>query len=247
MKIICVDLDKTLLRSDLSISEYTLDVLSKCKENGHLIVIDTARNLERTRKYSKLINADYTICNAGSQIFNKDLELIYDKPIPKEVVSIVTKQVIEYCDILSIQAKDILYTNIDKELNSGRVLFPDDLYMFDAYKILCCNLNIDITNIVSQYGLEYVKYEEGYWGRISLVDVNKLSGITYVLNRINKNLNDVIYFGDDIGDIPCIKECGCGVAMSNSVQMVLEIANYICDSNDNDGVAKFIDTMFNIG
>ena len=53
--IICVDLDSTLLKNDLSISDYTLDILNKCQELGHLIVIDTARNYDRTIKIAKLI------------------------------------------------------------------------------------------------------------------------------------------------------------------------------------------------
>ena len=37
--------------------------------------------------------------------------------------------------------------------------------------------------------------------------------------------------------------CGKGVAVKNGIPAVLEAADYITDSNDADGVAKFIETL----
>ena len=42
-KILLFDLDGTLLRNDKTLSEYTLKILSKCKECGYLIGISTSR------------------------------------------------------------------------------------------------------------------------------------------------------------------------------------------------------------
>ena len=42
-KILLFDLDGTLLRNDKTLSEYTLETLSKCKECGYLIGISTSR------------------------------------------------------------------------------------------------------------------------------------------------------------------------------------------------------------
>ena len=42
-KILLFDLDGTLLRNDKTVSGYTLQILSKCKERGYLIGISTSR------------------------------------------------------------------------------------------------------------------------------------------------------------------------------------------------------------
>ena len=42
-RLILSDLDYTLLRSDGSISDHTLDVLKRCRDNGVLFAIATAR------------------------------------------------------------------------------------------------------------------------------------------------------------------------------------------------------------
>jgi hydroxymethylpyrimidine pyrophosphatase-like HAD family hydrolase len=39
-----------------------------------------------------------------------------------------------------------------------------------------------------------------------------------------------------------IKAAGIGVAMGNAVDEVKSAADYICDTNDNDGVAKWINS-----
>lgn len=244
--IICVDLDSTLLKNDLSLSQYSLDVLNKCQKNGHLIVINTARNYDRTIKIANTINADYFICNAGSQIFDRDSNLIYDEPIPKDITSKVVKHVIGLCEILSLQTEKILYTNIDRE-KSDRVLFkPNDSFEYDAYKILCYNLKEEIAKYLGAFGLEYVNYENGKWGRISYKHLNKLFGVKKVIEKLNLHLSDVIYFGDDIGDISCIESCGIGVAVENALPCVKEVSDFVCDSNENDGVAKYLASKFNI-
>jgi len=51
IKMIVTDLDKTLLRKDKSISDYTKSVFYKCHENGLLIVFATARPERATKQW----------------------------------------------------------------------------------------------------------------------------------------------------------------------------------------------------
>lgn len=50
----------------------------------------------------------------------------------------------------------------------------------------------------------------------------------------------MIAFGDDLGDIDMIKFVGTGVAMGNAVPHLKEIADYVTDTNDNNGIACWI-------
>ena len=89
-------------------------------------------------------------------------------------------------------------------------------------------------------------YIESKWGRISYKHLNKLFGVKKVIEKLKLDLSDVIYFGDDIGDIPCIEACGIGVAVDNALPCVKEVSDFVCDSNENDGVAKYLASKFNI-
>lgn len=49
---------------------------------------------------------------------------------------------------------------------------------------------------------------------------------------------NIITFGDDFNDVEMICECGIGVAVGNAVNEVREVADAVCDTNDNNGEAK---------
>ncbi|MBP5654360.1 MAG: HAD hydrolase family protein [Clostridiales bacterium] len=50
----------------------------------------------------------------------------------------------------------------------------------------------------------------------------------------------MVSFGDDDNDIDMLKMCGQGIAVANAVPAVLDIADSVTLSNDEDGVALWI-------
>lgn len=72
-------------------------------------------------------------------------------------------------------------------------------------------------------------------------EATKWNGIKQMLSHFNISPIDAVYFGDDNDDIEPIKNCGLGVAVSNAIPSVLDVADRIIDSNDMDGVANFIE------
>ena len=48
-------------------------------------------------------------------------------------------------------------------------------------------------------------------------------------------------FGDSGNDITMLELAGVCVAMGNAPSEVKKSANFVCDTNDNNGVAKFIE------
>ena len=53
--------------------------------------------------------------------------------------------------------------------------------------------------------------------------------------------SEIVAFGDDLIDIDILEWSGVGVAMGNALGEVKAVADYICDTNENDGVAKWIE------
>lgn len=49
---------------------------------------------------------------------------------------------------------------------------------------------------------------------------------------------EVMYFGDDLPDAPVMKACGCGVAPSDAVDEVIEIADYVSPRPGGKGCAR---------
>ena len=55
------------------------------------------------------------------------------------------------------------------------------------------------------------------------------------------NIQDTMAFGDGSNDLSMIRAAGTGVAMANADQALKDAADYVTDTNDNDGVAKAIE------
>lgn len=53
--------------------------------------------------------------------------------------------------------------------------------------------------------------------------------------------DSIIAFGDDYADIGMLELCGTGVAMGNAIDEVKERADIIIGSNDEEGIANFIE------
>jgi len=65
-KLIAIDLDRTLLRTDKTISAYSVKILNKYRENGIKVIFATARPKRATTDYSKIIPVDALILHNGA-------------------------------------------------------------------------------------------------------------------------------------------------------------------------------------
>lgn len=61
--LIALDLDGTLLKDDKTISEKTIKVLNKVKEEGHVVMISTGRPYRASELYYKQLDLDTPIVN----------------------------------------------------------------------------------------------------------------------------------------------------------------------------------------
>ncbi len=243
IKYIIVDLDDTLLRKDKAISDYALTVYKKAQEKGYKLVFNTSRSKQNSQKYFDLVHADYGIYSGGCEVNDKYGNELFSVTMDKEIVNNLVKKLIRICPKISVQTKDHFYAS-DKEYKAQNAIHYDFSQGFheDAYKVLCFSLNHDlIEKIADENNLEYQNYLNGGWHRLSLKGANKFNGILHFLDVVCGTLDECISFGDDFGDIEMIEKCSIGVAMENSQPEVLSIAKYITKSNNDDGVAYFIE------
>ncbi len=78
-----------------------------------------------------------------------------------------------------------------------------------------------------------IKPEDVYLGsRAKIEDFEDFCG------RHGLQPDEVMYFGDDLPDIPVMVECGCGVCPSDAVDEVKEIAGYVTSKPGGKGCAR---------
>lgn len=244
MKAIITDLDRTLLHTDKSVSEHTIAVLKKCRDHGILVMAASARPLRNILIYNDLIGFDAITAMNGAVIslHQKLLEIGISYESGEKILSAILR----YPDVyLSIETSRGLYSNRDIPVWEPVVwdkfpTLPEDIIL---YKILASSRQKMLYE-----GIETTLTDEVYHTiadndliQIMSKEATKWNGIRHMLAYFNISPGDAVYFGDDNDDIEPVKNCGLGVAVSNAIPSVLAVADRIIDSNDMDGVARFIE------
>lgn len=97
--------------------------------------------------------------------------------------------------------------------------------------------------IMKQCDCQYLRYRDEDRYTFFHPSAGKLDAIRQVAKHLCISLDDVLVFGDDRNDMDMIQHCGMGVAMANALPEVLNVANAITLSNEEDGVASFLNHL----
>lgn len=244
MKAIITDLDRTLLRTDKTVSEYTCAILKKCRERGILLMAATARPERAILTYQRQIGFDAVTTLNGARIILADG--VIENGIASHSAEDILKKVTAIPNVtLSMETGDGIYANVSiPEWNAivfeGFPALPTESII---YKILLSSEGNAIQPDVerSLTSDTYMTVAEGKLIQIMSTAATKWNGIRAMLKTVGVDQKDAVYFGDDNDDIEPIKNCGTGVAVSNAIREVLDIADFVTESNDMDGVARYIE------
>lgn len=248
-KAIIVDLDRTLLHTDKTISEYTLSVLKKCHEKGIHIMAATARPQRAIMDYHEQIHFDaMTVMNGADVILpgEREQESRQGNDIPKASAKEILQKICELPDIiLSLEMGNDVYANIEIPEWEAKVYhdFPKLPTEGPIYKILVSRPNENIGPLVETLLTEdtYCTVAGNNLVQIMNKQATKWNGIQSMLEVTGISTEDAVYFGDDNDDIEPLKMCGTGVAVSNAIEAVKMAADVVTESNDEDGVARYIE------
>src|SRR5690606_17552258 len=76
---------------------------------------------------------------------------------------------------------------------------------------------------------------------IATKTISKFTEVEFLLkNHFNLTEKEAIAFGDNYNDVEMLKNIGYGVAVANARPEALEVANLVCETSIEDGVAKIL-------
>ena len=247
VKAIAVDLDRTLLRSDKTISQYTKRMLQRCRERSIKIMIATARPMRDTVKLYESVGFDAMAVSNGARIICTEQKKEYG--ISKESVHSVLRALESGSDFrITLETGDRAYSN--KPIDDYETTVSDNLNKIAENEgVLKLLVHMDNDNVLQTVERAltselYYTVAHGYMIQIMNRSATKWNGVKTMLEMLGCPPEKTVYFGDDCDDIESIKMCGAGVAVSNAVDSVKAVADYIVQSNDEDGVARFIEENF---
>ena len=112
-----------------------------------------------------------------------------------------------------------------------------------AMKICVQTDDVQKAKLISQSvpACDYLPFSDIPWYKFSSGNATKEFAIKFLSKHLNIPLEEIICFGDDFNDIGMLKLCGKGIAVSNAILEVKNIADEVTLSNNEDGVAKYIE------
>lgn len=244
IKTIVVDLDKTLLHTDKTLSARTVKVFEECKRCGIKIMVATARPFRTAKQYCEMIGADAIVVSNGARIVCQNKQT--DHNICLKSAEHLLNALKRYPNLrITLETGDCAYSNLPIE--DYETILSDDLTRIAKDEgVLKILVHLDDEETLDNVKTEltddlYYTIAHGYLMQIMNTSATKWNGIKTMLDVCNCSQNETVYFGDDQDDIEPIKMCGIGVAVSNAIDAAKKAADHIAGSNDTDGVAEFLE------
>ena len=248
IKLIVTDLDGTLLRNDKSISQYTAEVLERCRGQGIRLVFATARPRRTLQLFLGQVPADALILHNGAVAFIGERKVLHHGIEPQAAASLLMALAREFPGKkLSVEIEDVLYANFDVSLiwdNTSAVRSDfTNLPGLPADKIIAEASSAREIEMLSRRLPEdlYIEFIDGKLGMIMHRRATKWNAVRAVSDALGISTADIAAFGDDYNDIGMLRHCGIGVTTENALGEAKAASDEICGSNEEDGVARWLE------
>jgi Cof subfamily protein (haloacid dehalogenase superfamily) len=260
-KMIVLDIDDTLLTDEKVISERTKDALLKAQEKGVKVVLASGRPTYGMHNLAEELllheYGSYVLSFNGGIITDyRTKENVYECTLTKEqaheLYELSKKHnvfVHTYVGDEIITEKGNPFTDIEGELTGMDIKevpsFVEHIQN-NVVKLLMLEEpeNLKIVEQRLQKDLEgkmSVMRSKPFFLELTNFEVDKGKSLNHLIQILGIRQDEVIAIGDGYNDLPMIKFAGLGVAMGNAPDEIKQQADYITDTNNNDGVAKVVE------
>lgn len=261
------DLDGTLLNSKTEISPYTADVINRMLESGHLFSYATARSYTTASAITGILKIDFPVIvyNGAFITYSKTGEILYSCKFRQEEISFV-REVFQ-----RFRMRPFVYAFVDQRervswipenMNSGMddyvkshqgdprmrpVWTVPELFLGDIFYFTCIGTQQELSPVVEIFKedtrfrctFQRELYREEFWFEVmprraskarAILKLKELTGCTRIVS-----------FGDAVNDIPMFEISDECYAVENAVPELKKMADGILRSNDENGVAHWLE------
>lgn len=260
------DLDGTLLNKQDSINPFSIQTINDLVEKGMQFTYATARSLVSASKVTKGLSTNIPIiAYNGAFLFQSSTGEILSKEDFTEEERSIVKEILNYYHI-----SPLVYSFIDGNekvswipqnenegirrylsLRQGDKRFRavtdiEALYEGDMFYFTCIGEKDELQPIYNFFSkdsryrctMQQELYRPEYWCEIMPAKATKANAIRKLKNMWG--CTKVISFGDAINDIPMFEISDECYAVENAVDELKAVATGIIESNEDDGVAKWL-------
>lgn len=258
IKLVAIDLDDTLLRDDLTISQFSRDTLQQVQEAGVTVTLATGRMLPSARPYAEQLGFDVPLITYQGALVKNVFsgEVLYNCPLSQEVASMVIQYGRRRKVHVNLYVEDKLFvervteagehyerlagvpfTRVDdlEELLENDL--PYKMLLIDDEQVIDQELE-ELQGVLSEAGLEaYLTKSKPTYLEVNHPRATKGTALQKLAEWMGISREQVVAFGDSYNDLKMLEYAGYGFAVANAYPEVCARARYTTASNNEDGVA----------
>jgi Cof subfamily protein (haloacid dehalogenase superfamily) len=265
-KAVFIDIDGTLVKSDHSISDATIATIKKLKEKNILVVLISARPLHGMTSIAKEIGlTDFPLASLNGACISIDEKIIFESVIDTITTSQLHEQLRQF-DATPLyyqgmnwfaESKD-LYTDYEQKITTVPIIIqpfeitaeywqsknsgPNKILVIAETKVVVemqNNLRVRFIGRLNIYPSKPTYLE------IMNIEASKMNAVKFLIKHYNIKQEETVAIGDNFNDKEMIAFAGLGIAMGNAPDEVKAAADYVTETNNDDGVAKALAQFIN--
>ncbi len=254
-KLVALDLDFTLLNAKKEVTPRTRAAIKRAADAGVHIVLASGRPLLGMTCVSDDIGVhDYIISSGGAVVTDPGGKEIFTCPVPSETAKNIMRYAADNGIYFQIYCgSDFYYTHWTEktasyeanvkfrgihdpgileweDIKTSKILFMDTQEKVEELRVRINRLFPDVQTVFSQIG-----YLE-----ILNAQASKGNALRFIAQDLHLKPGEIIAVGDSEIDASMIAFAGLGIAMENSRESILKMADYVTASCEEDGVALAI-------
>ena len=267
IKMVALDLDGTTFNSAGDISDRTVKTLSKCKGMGVHVVVSTGRSYNSLPDHIKAVDGiEYAITSNGAHINDIHTgEAMYSDYLDASAVEEVAILKVKTDADIEVFIDGIAYTDdsyLDDVRNNGCAYRNAEYVLWSRRGVPdVVSLMIENKGRIENVNFIYPTLErlEECRPQIEAIpnatitssfpnnlevggpNTSKKTALIELMSRLGVDRSELMCCGDAPNDIQMMEYAAIGVAVANAWGGTKDHADYITDSNDDDGVAKAIE------
>ncbi|MFC7391662.1 Cof-type HAD-IIB family hydrolase [Scopulibacillus cellulosilyticus] len=267
-RMLALDIDGTLLRSNHKLDKNTRDAVDYAKRKGVAVTLVSERHFHSAAKVAKALKLKYPIIAHNGAFVSASLDdPLYTSKIEHHILLQLVEFLETYPCHIRVSHERLSVSNRPKQRNLiakmtigvSEPLFYPVTYVDSLSKYLHENLEsaTDVKVELYQNNMsEVLEALEDFFPTIQVVKntetqltlthlgTSKFDGLVHLAQYLGVPISETVAVGDGFEDIEMIEKAGLGVAMNQAPKEVKEKAKWVTRSNDMDGVAYMIREVF---
>ena len=266
-KAVFLDMDGTLLKSDHSVSELTKQTIRQINKKGIPVVLVSARPLNAVLPTWHDIGLEaYPVVTLNGSYIVEDDKPIFDAMIDLSVTADVAAEVKPYKANIAYyiqrewfaEANDA-WTEHEQKIMDVKIRIAPLPELIKEWADRKVGPNkMMVMSEPETIAIVQEKLKAKYNGRLNIypskptyLEVmdpagSKSNAVRFLIERMGIDRKDIIAMGDNYNDREMIQFAGMGVAMGNAPDEIKQAADYVTDTNNNDGVRKALEHLIQL-